>query len=593
MIKTPSKYQQEIFDFVLHGAGNAFISSKAGSGKTTTMVEAMKLVPEKNKCIFLAFNKSIVQELQSRVFDHKNCDVSTVHSLGFSILRKEFGEISIDEFKYDSFLRKSLFEISTIAQKLKSAKIYNSYYSNIRKLVDISRLFLAQSSKEIKKLAAERGIDILYDENEVVEKTLSWGKENITSVDFTDMVWLPNELLLKPAKRYDWVFCDEVQDFSIAYYKLVKKCIKRGGRMFSVGDEMQTINGFAGASDMALNELKNAPNTKLFTLPICYRCDKHIIDLAKKRVPEISSRDDADFGNVLYDCSTDIINSGDLVLCRTKAPLAKLYITLLKRGKKCYINGGGMVSELIALLNDCTYDELNADVFSEGVFYSLYSNLLSLVERLVESKKIHRDDAMLSSQVLYMYDNISTLKILSDGCTTKKELLDRLNNINSYSGAETFTPNESNDGICLSTIHKSKGMECDKVFILCNPSLPPSDSMPQWEKEQELNLEYVAVTRAKHTLGFIGEKFIPKCGRQLSNQELLKELYTIEALVNNINGITTSITKYSFDAIKMKVEASLSETKDKVNLNIKTAQETKTKQKKLILDLAKYRKNED
>ena len=40
----PSEYQKIIFDFITNGIGNAVINAKAGSGKTTTLVEAMKLI---------------------------------------------------------------------------------------------------------------------------------------------------------------------------------------------------------------------------------------------------------------------------------------------------------------------------------------------------------------------------------------------------------------------------------------------------------------------------------------------------------------------------------------------------------------------
>ena len=49
----PSEYQKKIFEFVTKGTGNAVINAKAGSGKTTTLVEAMKLIPEKEKVLFL------------------------------------------------------------------------------------------------------------------------------------------------------------------------------------------------------------------------------------------------------------------------------------------------------------------------------------------------------------------------------------------------------------------------------------------------------------------------------------------------------------------------------------------------------------
>ena len=61
---TPSEYQQEIFTFIEKGVGNAVIDAKAGSGKTTTMVEGMKYIPQDQRALFVAFNKSICEELE-------------------------------------------------------------------------------------------------------------------------------------------------------------------------------------------------------------------------------------------------------------------------------------------------------------------------------------------------------------------------------------------------------------------------------------------------------------------------------------------------------------------------------------------------
>jgi superfamily I DNA/RNA helicase len=59
-------------------------------------------------------------------------------------------------------------------------------------------------------------------------------------------------------------------------------------------------------------------------------------------------------------------------------------------------------------------------------------------------------------------------------------------------------------GVCLSTVHKAKGLECDRVFILDKEKTMPSRyaKLP-WQRLQEKNLEYVAYTRAKDYLGFI------------------------------------------------------------------------------------------
>jgi len=55
----PSPYQKAIFDFVATGTGSAVIEAVAGSGKTTTIVESLNLIPKTKQVLFLAFNKAI------------------------------------------------------------------------------------------------------------------------------------------------------------------------------------------------------------------------------------------------------------------------------------------------------------------------------------------------------------------------------------------------------------------------------------------------------------------------------------------------------------------------------------------------------
>src|SRR5882724_11396683 len=87
---TPSSQQQKIFDFIISGEGNAIIDAKAGSGKTTTIIEGMKFIPKTglmpSRAVFLAFNKSIATTLQQRI--PRGYLASTFHALGFRALRE-------------------------------------------------------------------------------------------------------------------------------------------------------------------------------------------------------------------------------------------------------------------------------------------------------------------------------------------------------------------------------------------------------------------------------------------------------------------------------------------------------------------------
>jgi hypothetical protein len=62
---------------------------------------------------------------------------------------------------------------------------------------------------------------------------------------------------------------------------------------------------------------------------------------------------------------------------------------------------------------------------------------------------------------------------------------------------------EETDGIVLSTMHKSKGLEADNVFILDAHLVPSPWAKQQWEIDQERNLDYVARTRARKNLIYI------------------------------------------------------------------------------------------
>ena len=60
------------------------------------------------------------------------------------------------------------------------------------------------------------------------------------------------------------------------------------------------------------------------------------------------------------------------------------------------------------------------------------------------------------------------------------------------------------DAIILATYHRSKGREWNRVYLFEHATRCPSKAAKQaWQKGQEANLAYVAITRAKKVLTFI------------------------------------------------------------------------------------------
>lgn len=359
------------------------------------------------------------------------------------------------------------------------------------------------------------------------------------------MIWLPVELMLKPiGLTYDWVYFDEAQDASLCSIQLFLKCIKRGGRFVTILDEFQSINQFAGASEDAYEFLKNYPNTTLFELPISYRCAKSIIRFANNFVKDIFAREDAPEGIIVENCHVRDIKEGDMVLCRSKAPLINLYVKLLRKNVNCYIKGQDIGQNLIKELEKIKQDDLARDLDRDGVFVRLFDNLFTERNKLMLTRGLDYEDATLSSYIMEKYDAINALMILSERYNSKNELINHIQ--------EIFK--EDSKGVCLSTVHKAKGLESENVYILCNSSMPSKLAVHDWEKQQEKNIMYVAYTRAKNKMGFISEKEIKPSGSLQDPSEILTELAYYERKVCDVLGKEPMEKMESIELTRFKLQ---------------------------------------
>ena len=530
----PSKYQKTIFDFITKGAGNAVINAKAGSGKTTTLVEAMKLIPKKEKALFVAFNKAIEQELKSRLIEYDNVDVRTYHGLGYAILRENLRgyKFNVSEYKYMSYINKNIYSLSPSVIALSKSDL-NTYKNNVKLLVDFARFNLSQSANEIEGLCVKYGITPLLDECSVVIDILNWGKENLDEIDYTDMIWLCIERDLETKRnKTDFIFIDEAQDSSIMQQTLIKKCYRRGTRFIAIGDEFQCINAFAGADQEAFSKFKKEPNTIVLELPITYRCPKSIVNYAVNVTGvEMKAAPRAINGEIRRDVSPFEPKDNDMVLCRNTAHLVKLYMKYNRINKKSYLKGRNIGDTFKALVTQTGKDKLSVDMRSDGVFPRLYEYLFNTINKEITLTGLDYEEVVNTQKITDLVDSIKALEALSEGINFTQELINKINVI--------FTDNEKN-GVCLSTIHKAKGLEAENVFILCESLMPSKHARKKWEIEAEQNLIYVAITRAKKTLNYISEKMFP-ANLFGDNENIITELEYQRKRMNNALGINSQI----------------------------------------------------
>lgn len=517
---TPSEYQKKIFEFFEKSVGNVVINAKAGSSKTTTAIGALDYIPGDKKVLFLAFNKSIAAELKDRITDKPNVSAWTFHGLGYRIVLENLDKKpELDQYKYKNYITKNLDEISDGITILLEKDEKERYKNNCNELVDLARYNKCQSAVEIGEVAEKYGIVPVSNEIFSVEKILKWGQQSLETIDYTDMEWLPYELNMSTYKyKFDWIIIDEAQDTSPVRQELFKKCIKKSTRFAAIGDKDQTINTWCGSDEAAFDNFLKEKDTIKLDLPICYRCPKKVIELLQTLVPDIQAAPWAIEGEINRDVSLFKAEPGDMVLCRTSAPLTVAYSDLIKKNIKAYIKGNDIGNNLITLIKSTGVKSVSFDFEKDGIIPRLYKALMNTLIKIAETNNLSISDAIQTEKFMKLYDAIKTIEILGNGTTDLTYLKDRINTVFSDDG---------NDGVCLSTVHKAKGLEADNVFILC-PSLMPSPlAQKDWEIEAEQNIQYVAWSRAKKTLNFVSEKLFPVERCYADSNSMLNDMYKI------------------------------------------------------------------
>ncbi len=476
-----SKYQEGIFSFLIEGNGNAVVNAVAGAGKTFTITNALKLIPNNKSVLFLAFNKHIVDELKQRLQGIDNIDINTLHSYGNYVVKSNLKSYMVAD-KIKKYVDNNISYWGIDSELLDTG-----YANRIIKLIELSKLSLVDNIEGLTEIANKHGIGIYADE---IERSLS--VKNVTDknnkqYDFADMLYFPLKFNLI-GKQYDYVFVDECQDLSVCQQELMKRTLNKNGRFVAVGDPFQCIYGFAGSDTESFRKLVNLPNTTQLPLSITYRCSKAVTKLAKEIVPNIECLDNAPEGSVRYNGKLSEILPSDMVLCRTNKPLVSLCINFLKQGVKAYVKGKDIGLNLINMLKRTKRSDI------EKALDILYTDRQKMIDKFVRKGNTHTEAENMPSVITYT-DKLEAIEVLSEGCKSVSEVIFRIETI--------FA--ENNEGICLSTIHKAKGLEANRVFIVEPAILPAPWAKKEWEIEQENNITYVAYTRAKVDLVFIPE----------------------------------------------------------------------------------------
>lgn len=492
-VKNWSKYQQDIFRDVVDGKGHVGILARAGSGKTTVIISSLDLIPKGKTAVMVTFNKEVVKKLKSEA--PKGVHALTIHGYGYRELKR--AGMARDEelsfYKTMEIADKMFPEMRSNKDLMASlAKVISHAKGELVRFEESPNDIVVPGFLELEDIIERFGIDGLEDwtggSNGFITAVLAIMKkasEDTDAIDYDDMVWLPvyKNILVT---QYDFVFIDEAQDFAINQVELaLRACKPEVGRIFAVGDDRQAIYGFRGASDY-MGIIKRL-NARVLPLPISYRCARRIVAEAQKLVPDIQAAPNAVEGEVYHNVTVQTMveqaEIGDFVLSRTNAPLIKLCMAFLSAGKPANIKGREIGKNLAQMIRRSKARDVKT--FLEYVNTWEAKEKARLLSRKLPS------GSEVSADTQSIEDRATCLRTLSIGVTDLSQVTMRITSLFSDRDKEDVSY------IILSTTHKAKGLESDRVWVLQDTYKPDHPNI------EEANLFYVAITRAKTSLFFV------------------------------------------------------------------------------------------
>jgi len=501
------------------------VTALAGTGKTTTAIEGIKHVKglpvsitpsEQQRDIWeamalsktaksmalVAFSRSIADELKKRM--PPGCEAMTLHSMGYKSVMRAFGRLEVSKWVILDILSGIL---GVDARDLRQNEV--TMVQATEELVGHCKKNLVDGTnvEDLDRLCAHYQIDLNSSRDQVFElvpKVLQECRTPKGRITFDDMIWLPVIHKL-PLYRYDFLIVDEAQDLNRSQQAMAKMA---GNRLMLIGDENQAIFGFAGADCDSLPRMQRElgeteRGCQTLPLTVTRRSGKAIVTEAQAIVPIFEAHESNHNGlirsaryqkrkNALIpeddqkdnDYSKEV-RDGDFILCRVNAPLVSQCFRFLKDGRRANIQGRDIGTGLVS-----TIKKMKASNITElsGKLSDWYET-----ECAKENKKRNPNEIRL----IGLQDRYDCLNAFVEGMETVQAVINRIESV--------FTDDNTIIGIRLSSIHKAKGLEAKRVYLLqpegC--TVPHPMAKTDWQKKQEWNLKYVAITRAIEELVYV------------------------------------------------------------------------------------------
>ena len=488
------------------------VNACVGSGKTTVLTQKVRWLHEKQgisyeRMMVLTFTNRAAGEILERLALSEESELAfgTFHSVAANHLRKD---PALSEYG-----RTQDFEILDREEELALA----------RELIESHKLKVKYPNRLPRRLESERiawqtgGKPRYKDDLFLLFSLMEEEKQARNRMTFTDLLEIWEQVLRRQKEEGslvypDWLIIDEVQDCNRAQIELLKLLYGPGTHLFAVGDPNQMIYSFRGGDETLFYHIKNYFEAEELSLPINYRSSPDILAIANRfrqygtRITGQDAQSNAQQpaseqpgsdpkgqpGNVIapeFAAPEDPAKSGGP---GTKVPLREYYDPFLE---------AEILAEKIQKLHE------------EGVSYSQIAILYRLKEQSAQLEgtfgryQIPFEVRLSSGGSLFGQPELPQFclrqKEAGEGTKNPAEIAVssvRKLNPDAGTGRDGNAAGEP-DSVHLMTLHASKGLEFDYVFLIgLNAGLVPLTTKDYDQKAEEQRLFFVGLTRAKRHL---------------------------------------------------------------------------------------------
>lgn len=478
-----STFQEDIFSWVNNPVEHLMIEAGAGCGKTTTIVELYRRLVEAGKgtsiptVLFMAFNKKIAVELESRFVP-----AMTMNSFGFRVVLRNLPGVKL--------------EVNKLRYLCKDLNIDSKKFGLAQRCVELMKAYLyprTSNGASVQALIEERGLSEDKVDMDLCNRIAAVFDASLTdkfTVDFADQIAYPYYWNMSIPK-HDYVIIDECQDLSPSKLMLVSQAV--GKKIVTVGDPFQAIYGFCGADSESMSTIKTQFNPVVKELPVTYRCGKRIVKeahdkgVAPKNYQAGPDNHEGEVTSLTMKAFEDEVKPKDFVLCRVSAPLVKGCFSLIKKGVRAQIVGKDVGERLLRLVDKIMKQSTAGLIGANeiGAFCEQYTDY-----RRNELHNLRKADKDAAADRLE--DELDCLFVFTEGLRSIADMKLKISNM--------FDDSINPNAVIFSTIHKAKGLEAERVFCLPYKCKPPKDEK---QKQEEKNLLYVQITRAKTYLAWV------------------------------------------------------------------------------------------